>query len=175
MSLRIIDVAGLKKSGKTTVVENLVAELTARGYKVGTIKKIHIPGFTIDTKGKDTFRHKAAGAEFVISLAPSEVALIRNLKKERSLEEISDLIPLDTDFLICEELNEARDDIIYIITLKTLNDLAETLRVRAVGNKIIALSGVVANFETYHEKYPIINITMPTGRKLIADLIEKCD
>ena len=119
MPLKIIDVAGLKKSGKTTVVENLVQELSSRGYKVGTVKKIHIPGFTIDQEGKDTYRHKQAGAEFVISLAPEEVALIKQLHGRRELSEILDLIPDDTDFLVCEELNENRDEISYIITLNT--------------------------------------------------------
>ena len=62
MVLKIIDVAGLKKSGKTTVVENLVTGFKKRGYKVGTIKKIHIPEFSIDQEGKDTFRHRCCSA-----------------------------------------------------------------------------------------------------------------
>jgi len=174
MSLKIIDVAGLKKSGKTTVVENIVSELKARGYKIGTVKKIHIPGFTIDQEGKDTYRHKQAGAEFVISLAPEEVALIRELHGQRSLAEIMDLVPTDTDFLVCEELNEKRDDVLYIITLKTIDALNETLNVRNVGTKIVAISGVVSNSQddqVTNGKYPIINSTTSNGIKRLVDLI----
>ena len=174
MSFKIIDVAGLKKSGKTTVVENIVSELKSRGYKVGTVKKIHIPGFTIDQVGKDTYRHKQAGAEFVISLAPEEVALIRELHGKRSLAEIMDLVPTDTDFLVCEELNELREDVLYIITLTTLDSLDETVNVRNVGKKIIAISGVVSNSQNDRIKnnmYPIINSTTNDGRKRLVDLI----
>ena len=153
MALQIIDVAGLKKSGKTTVVENLVHELSSRGYKVGTVKKIHIPGFTIDQEGKDTNRHKQAGAGFVISLAPEEVALIKQLHGRRELSEILDLIPDDTDFLVCEELNENRDDIVYIITLESLDQLDKTLQVRNIGKNIIAISGVASNNTVEHDKY----------------------
>jgi molybdopterin-guanine dinucleotide biosynthesis protein B len=173
MSLRIIDVAGLKKTGKTTVVENLVSELTSQGYKVGTLKKIHIPNFTIDQEGKDTYRHKKAGAKFVISMAPEEIALIKQHDGERRLSEIIDLIPQGIDFLICEELNEAREDILYIITLDNLKTLDKTLRVRAVGNNIIAIAGVVSNTDTKHDKYPIINTTQKEGVKQLVDIILK--
>jgi molybdopterin-guanine dinucleotide biosynthesis protein B len=171
MVMQIVDVAGLKKSGKTTVIENLVKELVARGYSVGTVKKIHIPGFSIDQEGKDTFRHKQAGAKFVISLAPEEVALIKKTQGKRSMGQIEDIIPSDTQFLICEELNEDRDDIVFIITLKSLADLEETLRVRSIGKNIMAISGVVANSAAAHDKYPIINSTTDEGRRKLVDLI----
>lgn len=169
--MQIIDVAGLKKSGKTTVVENLVSELTKRGFKVGTVKKIHIPDFSIDQEGKDTYRHKQAGAEFVISLAPKEIALLKNAHSDRSLNQIMDLIPDNTDFLICEELNEIHSDILYIITLKSIGDLEETLRVRSIGDNVLAISGVVANSNANHDQYPIINSTTDEGRKKLVDLI----
>ena len=173
MALKIVDVAGLKKSGKTTVVENIVQELSARGYKVGTLKKIHIPDFTIDQPGKDTFRHKQAGAQFVICLAPTEVALIKRQSSRKKIAELMELIPKDTEFLICEELNEKRDDILYIITLTNLNMLEETLKVRAVGEKVLAISGIVSNTEYAHKQFPVINSTIEQGRKEIVDLIIK--
>ena len=169
--MRIIDVAGLKKSGKTTVVENLVAELTKQGFKVGTVKKIHIPDFSIDQEGKDTYRHKQAGAEFVISLAPKEIALIKSTHSNRSLDQILDLLPDNTDFLICEELNEIHNEILYIIALRAIGELEETLRVRAIGDTVLAISGVVANSNENHDKYPIINSTTEPGRKQLVDMI----
>ncbi len=171
MTIRIVDVAGLKKTGKTTVIENLVSELTVQGYKVGTLKKIHIPNFTIDQEGKDTFRHKKAGAEFVISMAPEEIALIKRHSGERKLSEIRDLIPPDIDFLICEELNEASDDILCIITLDKFEKLDETLNVRAVGKNIIAIAGVVSNSNIKHNKYPVINTTKKEGITKLVQII----
>ena len=171
MELKIIDVAGLKKSGKTTVVENIVTELKARGCMVGTLKKIHIPDFTIDTVGKDTYRHRAAGAEFVISLAPEEVAFIKHHQGQRKLSEIKELIPKSTEFLICEELNEDIDNISYIITLKTEEDLTKTYQVRTIDDKVLAISGVISNTNFKHEKYPVINSTTEDGRKELVDII----
>jgi len=65
----IVAVVGSKKSGKTTAVEILVRGLTKRGYKVATVKHIPETDLTIDTKGKDTWRHAKAGARTVISVS----------------------------------------------------------------------------------------------------------
>jgi molybdopterin-guanine dinucleotide biosynthesis protein B len=171
MGLTIIDVAGLKKSGKTTVIENLVRELSSRNFKVGTLKKIHIPGFTIDQKGKDTFRHKNAGARFIISMAPKEIAMIKPHHGSRNLSDIIDLIPKETDFLICEELNEDSEEILYIITLENIDKLEETLSERSIGKKIIAISGIISNSIITHERFPIINTTTKKGINDLVDLI----
>jgi molybdopterin-guanine dinucleotide biosynthesis protein B len=173
MSVKIIDVAGLKKSGKTTVIENLVRELSSRGFKVGTIKKIHIPNFTIDQTGKDTFRHKQAGAEFVISLAPHEIAMIKSNSGTRELAQVYDLVPDDTDFLVCEELNEKREDIIYIVTLQNIEEFEETLKQRAIGKRVIAISGVVSNSISSFMDFPVINTTLESGIKKLVELIIK--
>ena len=61
MTQRIIGVAGFKNAGKTTLVERLVRELTGRGSRVATIKHAH-HSFDIDHEGRDSFRHRAAGA-----------------------------------------------------------------------------------------------------------------
>ena len=171
MAIQIIDIAGLKKSGKTTVIENLVKELKRKGYKVGTLKKIHTPGFTIDQPGKDTYRHKQAGADFVISVANDEIAMIKRQDKKMRLEGILELVPKDTEFFICEELNESFEEILYIITLKDKNMLKETLRVRNVGKNVIAISGVISNYTDKYEKYPVINSITKKGRKTLVEMI----
>jgi molybdopterin-guanine dinucleotide biosynthesis protein B len=171
MALQIIDIAGLKKSGKTTVVVDLVRELSVKGYKVGTLKKIHINDFTIDQPGKDTYRHKKAGAEFVISVAPEEIAIIQQLKQKKTIAEIKELVPKGTEFLICEELNERSDDIIYVITLKSPDMLEETLKVRAIGNNVIAIAGVIANDFDKCDKYPVIDTTTQDGIENLVGLI----
>ena len=62
-------IVGPSDTGKTTLVESLVAELSAAG-RVGTIKSIH-HDIEIDTPGKDTHRHRTAGADTVVGLTPS--------------------------------------------------------------------------------------------------------
>ena len=64
---RIIGVAGWKGSGKTTLVTRLLPVLTGRGFTVSTVKHAH-DGFEVDFPGKDSHRHRAAGAvESVVS------------------------------------------------------------------------------------------------------------
>lgn len=81
MNQRIIGVAGFKNAGKTTLVERLVAELTGRGYKVSTIKHAH-HSFDIDHEGRDSFRHRAAGARQVAVVSRHRWAIIDELRDE---------------------------------------------------------------------------------------------
>jgi len=73
---KIIAIVGGKKVGKTTTTENLIYELTSRGYKVAAIKHISEPEFTIDTKGKDTYRFAQHGARTIIAVSPNEIVTI---------------------------------------------------------------------------------------------------
>ena len=99
----IIAVVGSKKSGKTTAIETLVQGLTKRGYKVATVKHVPEPNFTIDTKGKDTWRHAKAGARTVISVAPNEIATIKKADTTKySLEQITRECEDDAEIIILE-------------------------------------------------------------------------
>lgn len=71
-------IAGYKNAGKTTLVVDLVRELVARGWRVGTLKHAH-HDFDIDQPGKDSFEHRAAGATEVIVASSRRVAQIREL------------------------------------------------------------------------------------------------
>jgi molybdopterin-guanine dinucleotide biosynthesis protein B len=87
--MQVIAVVGSKKSGKTTTIENLIKELTERGYKVAAIKHIAEPDFTIDTAGKDTWKFAKAGAKTIISVAANEIATIeKGTTKSVSLEKL---------------------------------------------------------------------------------------
>jgi molybdopterin-guanine dinucleotide biosynthesis protein B len=98
----VIAVVGSKASGKTTVVEGLVRELTKRGYRVAAAKHVDIKGFSMDTEGKDTWRHSAAGANPVVSVSDAETAvLIKNVKGKFSLDGIFRLMP-EADVIVLE-------------------------------------------------------------------------
>lgn len=89
MSFRnVVGIVGFKNSGKTGLVERLVAEFTARDFTVATVKHAHHE-FTIDQPGTDSFRHKAAGAHQVFVSSSSRWALISEQAPVKlSLEQI---------------------------------------------------------------------------------------
>jgi molybdopterin-guanine dinucleotide biosynthesis protein B len=94
---RVIGISGWKNSGKTTLTERLVAELTARGRKVSTIKHAHHDA-DVDHEGTDSFRHRAAGASEVLLATGRRWALMHELRDEGepSLEELlAKLSPCD--------------------------------------------------------------------------------
>jgi len=71
----VLAVIGHKHSGKTTVVEGLVSELVKKGFKVATAKHVLQKGFTMDTEGKDTWRHSVAGANPVTMVSDKETVI----------------------------------------------------------------------------------------------------
>jgi len=73
----VLCITGCGKCGKTTMVERLVTELTGRGYVIGTLKH-DVHGFSMDHEGKDTWRHKQAGARAVAIIGPDQVAVVRS-------------------------------------------------------------------------------------------------
>jgi molybdopterin-guanine dinucleotide biosynthesis protein B len=78
---KVIGVAGFKNAGKTTLVEKLVTELTRRGRRVSTVKHAH-HSFDIDHEGRDSFRHRKAGATEVVIVSQSRWAIIHELRGE---------------------------------------------------------------------------------------------
>ena len=81
MAPPLISIVSKKNSGKTTLLEKLIPELKARGYRVGIIKH-DTHGFDIDHKGKDTWRHKQAGADTVAISSPWKLSLIKDVDEE---------------------------------------------------------------------------------------------
>lgn len=81
MNTAVIGITGWKNSGKTTLTERLVTELTARGLKVATVKHAH-HDFDIDRPGTDSFRHRAAGAREVAIVSARRWALMHELDGE---------------------------------------------------------------------------------------------
>ena len=93
----VIGIAGLKNAGKTTLAERLIAELTGRGLTVSTVKHAH-HNVDIDEPGRDTHRHRAAGAREVAFATPARFAIMHELRgaPEPSLAEIlARLAPAD--------------------------------------------------------------------------------
>ena len=77
--MRVVGVVGWKNSGKTGLVERLVAHLTARGLRVSTVKHAHHEA-EVDRPGADSHRHREAGAAQVILATPRRWALMTELR-----------------------------------------------------------------------------------------------
>ena len=79
--MKIFGIAGYSGSGKTTLLEKLIPQLTARGLKVSVIKHAH-HGFDIDRPGKDSYRHREAGATEVLLSCGDRWALMHERREE---------------------------------------------------------------------------------------------
>lgn len=80
--MKAFGIAGYSGSGKTTLLEKLIPQLTARGIKVSVIKHAH-HGFDIDRPGKDSYRHREAGATEVLISCGERWALMHELRREK--------------------------------------------------------------------------------------------
>ncbi len=95
--MRVFGVTGWKNSGKTGLMERLVTEITSRGFSVSTIKHAH-HSFDVDHPGKDSHRHREAGASQVLLSSGKRWALMSELRgtEEPSLDALlQKLDPVD--------------------------------------------------------------------------------
>ena len=95
--MRLYGVTGWKNAGKTGLMERLVTEITGRGITVSTVKHAH-HSFDVDHAGKDSHRHRVAGATEVLLASRNRFALMHELRTEEepSLAMLLDkLAPVD--------------------------------------------------------------------------------
>ncbi|WP_459836999.1 molybdopterin-guanine dinucleotide biosynthesis protein B [Halanaerobaculum tunisiense] len=98
----MLSIVGWSNSGKTTFITKLIPRLKKKGYKVGTIKH-NAHKFKIDKPGKDSWRHREAGAETVILSSHEKVAVIKEVNKEVPVKELADkYIDSSFDLVIVE-------------------------------------------------------------------------
>lgn len=88
--MKVFGIAGWSGSGKTTLLEKLIPHLTARGLKVSVIKHAH-HGFDIDRPGKDSYRHREAGASEVLLSCNDRWALMHE-RRDRSDVTLDELL-----------------------------------------------------------------------------------
>ena len=86
-------IVGRHNSGKTTLIEQLIAALVERGHDVGSVKHHSHVGFDIDYPGKDSYRHRAAGASETVIAAPGQMARIKTVEGEAECADIVRSMP----------------------------------------------------------------------------------
>jgi molybdopterin-guanine dinucleotide biosynthesis protein B len=168
--MQVIAVVGTKKSGKTTTTENLIKELTKRGYKVAAIKHIPEPSFTIDTPGKDTWRYAQAGAKTVISVAANEITTIEKVTTES--------VSLKTLLKKCRG-----NDIVLIEGLKKLVALKKNIPKIVVAKSMKEATNALETFKpvlAFSGPYPTETLGFETpyadglkNPQKLADIVEK--
>lgn len=158
--MKVFGITGWKNSGKTTLMERLVAEICSRGISVSTIKHAH-HNVDVDQPGKDSFRHRQAGASEVILASSNRWALMHELRgaDEPSLNELmARLTPVDLVLIEgYKREGHAKIEAARVLGARTLLALEDP--------NIVA---VAAGYETGPLEVPILDINdIPT----IADFI----
>ena len=138
MAPPILSFVGRSNSGKTTLIERVIPELTRAGYRVATVKHAG-HGFELDTEGKDSWRHKQAGASTVVVVSKGSMAMFADVSKEMNVEEVRDrFLDGQTDLIIAEgwksegypkiavvreqfeEVNVSLDGLLAVVSIKPI-------------------------------------------------------
>ncbi len=130
-------VVGKHDCGKTTVIERILPKLVDRGITVGIIKDIHIEGFSIDARGKDTWRHADAGASIVCARGLGETSFIT--RKQCELDACATMLAPHVDFIIAEGFKEHTGR--RIIVAREMADYNERTGELKEGDEVIAVAG----------------------------------
>jgi molybdopterin-guanine dinucleotide biosynthesis protein MobB len=172
---RILTVAGLKKSGKTTVAAALIRELRARGFRVGSVKAFRHHPLNLDRSGADTRRHAEAGAEFTVAILDGELAYFEPRASRAGLRDAARLFAPGVDFVVWEGTADPEAGGGQVVCVRRLSDLEQTLEKRKVDRRaIIALSGVAAgrrNAAAPPDGLRLLDATQPADRAALADLV----
>lgn len=116
----VISLVGRSNSGKTTFLVKLLQQLNSRGYRIGTVKH-HRGTFELDIEGKDTWRHRQAGAEMVALATPSGFGLVKKIDQEMPLEEILQYFS-GLDLVIVEGFKQGSQPKIELVRAAVANE-----------------------------------------------------
>ncbi len=97
----LISIVGLSGSGKTTLMVRLISTFAKEGLRVGTIKHSCHP-HPLDAKGKDSWRHKEAGAERTVFVGPKSLQLVADVKDDPSPKALASAYLGDMDLVLVE-------------------------------------------------------------------------
>ena len=159
--MKVIAVNGVSSSGKTTVCEALIRELTRRGYRVGSVKEIHYDQFSIDPKpDTNTNRHRRAGATLVTARAGRETDVM--FPQKLPIGEI--LSMYDHDYVILEGVSDCNAP--RILTAHSAQELDERM-----DGRVVAVSGVIAGTLADYRGLPVFNAL--TDAAALADFAER--
>jgi molybdopterin-guanine dinucleotide biosynthesis protein MobB len=172
---RILTVAGLKKSGKTTVAAALIRQLRAKGFRVGSVKTIQHHPLALDQAGADTRRHTEAGAEFTVAILDGELAYFEPRRSRAGLRDAARHFAPGIDYVVWEGMADPEAGGGQIVCLRRMSEFDQTLAERRIDpGSIIAISGVAAAEELTAAApagLAVLDATRPEGIAALADLV----
>lgn len=123
ITVPVVSIIGKGDSGKTTLLEKLISELSARGVRVATVKH-HVHDYDIDTPGKDSWRHARAGAVTTMVSSPEKFSLVSTVKAEMTLPELA-RVAADSgaDILLTEGYKREGENRIEVSRLERSDEL----------------------------------------------------
>lgn len=157
----IITFIGWHNSGKTTLATQVVACLKARGYRVAVIKATKERGIVFDSAGTDTDRHRRAGAETVLLVAPDQLVMMSR-ESDKSLLELAESYCADVDLVIGEGFKGAEG----VPKIEVRREADQPLLCRQVKGVVAVATGLVVPEEL---DLPLFGLDQ--GQE-IADFIE---
>jgi len=101
MSTPLLSLVGYSNSGKTTLMEKLVSALAARGLRIATIKHSHHQP-EMDTPGKDSWRHKQAGASTSLLVGPEQMLMVSDVHEGLNPQLLTARLFTDYDLVLVE-------------------------------------------------------------------------
>ena len=118
----VVSIVGESDTGKTTLIEKVIPELTRRGYRVATIKH-HGHGFDLDHEGKDSWRHKQAGACVTVLASPRQVAVVEDVATDLEIAELRDKYIRNVDIILTEGFKKNREPKIEVFRADRKGDI----------------------------------------------------
>jgi len=100
-------IVGKSQSGKTVLMEQLIAEFKRRGYKVAALKHSR-GGMEIDHPGKDSWRYAQAGSDAVLISSPDKLAFIKSLDHDLDIEELLPIVGPEFDLVLVEGFRKSK-------------------------------------------------------------------
>ena len=155
----MVSIVGQSGSGKTELLERLIAEFTKRGYRVAAVKHSQ-QELDVDKPGKDSWRLARAGGEAVVVVSPGRLLFTRRLEEEPRIEEILRLIGSGFDLVLIEGFRKGKAPKIEVHRKKIGGELLCSVK---------ALSAVVTD-EPLDVDVPQLS---PGDTGAIADFIEQ--
>jgi molybdopterin-guanine dinucleotide biosynthesis protein B/molybdopterin-guanine dinucleotide biosynthesis protein len=163
MIARAVSFVAKSGTGKTTLLEKVIAELKGRGYRVGVIKH-DAHRFEIDHPGKDSHRLTAAGADTMLISSPEKLALIKQQTESPPIEELIATYFKDVDLILTEGFKRGGLPKIEVYRAER----SPTLLCRGAEHDPTLLA--VASDEPLELDVPVLDLNNPAQ---VADFVEK--
>ena len=150
-------------TGKTTLLEKVIAELKLRGYRVGCVKH-DAHKFEIDHPGKDSYRLTTAGADTMLISSPEKLAIVKQHAEPPPIEELIATYFSDVDLILTEGFKKSGLPKIEVHR----QERSATLICRGVENDPSLIA--VASDEPLQLDVPVLDLNNPAQ---VADFVEK--